>query len=139
MKRLRTCVIGADFMGAAHIEAIRRLGYVEACALCSRTHPEKTAEQLYVPHAYNDYREMLDKERPDAVHICTPNVSHYEMARYALEHGIHVLCEKPLAYTPKEAAELVLLAKKTGLVNAVNLHCRYYPMVREMKEAIGNG
>lgn len=139
MKRLRTCVIGAGFMGAAHIEAIRRLGYVDVTALCSRTHPEQTAERLYVPHAYTDYKEMLDKERPDAVHICTPNSSHYEMARCALEHGIHVLCEKPLAYTPEEANELVRLAEKTGLVNAVNLHCRYYPMVREMKEQISKG
>lgn len=139
MKRLRTCVIGAGFMGAAHIEAVRRLGYVDVAALCSRTHPEQTAERLYVPRAYTDYKEMLDNERPDTVHICTPNSSHYEMARYALEHGIHVLCEKPLAYTPEEANELVLLAQKTGLVNAVNLHCRYYPMVREMKERISQG
>ncbi len=139
MNQIRTCVVGVGFIGAAHIEALRRLGYVEVAALCDSKNSEALAQQLHIPKGYASYEKMLEQERPDAVHICTPNVTHYQIAKYALEHGIHVLCEKPLAYTQEEADELVQLANATGLVHGVNLHCRFYPMVREMKELIRHG
>lgn len=139
MSQIRTCVVGVGFIGAAHIEALRRLGYVDVTALCDSRNSAALAQQLHVPRAYASYEEMLDQERPDAVHICTPNVTHFPIAKYALEHGIHVLCEKPLSYTQEEADELVRLAEASGLVHGVNLHCRFYPMVREMKELIQRG
>lgn len=139
MKQIRACVVGVGFIGAAHIEALRRLGYVDVVALCDSKNSEALAQQLHIPKAYASYEEMLEQERPDTVHICTPNVTHYQIAKFALEHGIHVLCEKPLAYTQQEADELAQLAEKTGLVNGVNLHCRFYPMVREMKELVQRG
>lgn len=136
MKRIKTCVVGVGFIGAVHIETLRRLGYIDVVALSDIKNAKEFAVQLNVPHAYTDYKEMLEKENPDAIHICTPNHTHYAIARYALEHGIHVLCEKPLSYTVEEADELVALAEEKGLINGVNLHCRFYPMVREMKELI---
>lgn len=136
MKRIKTCVIGVGFIGAVHIEALRRLGFVDVVALSKRNNAEESAQSLGVPHAYSDYKEMIDTEKPDVVHICTPNHTHFEMASYALERGIHVLCEKPLTYTVEEAEKLTALAEEKGLINGVNLHCRHYPMVREMKELI---
>lgn len=139
MKKLRAGVAGVGFIGAAHVEAVRRLGFAEVVAICDRPRPEQIAEKLGVEHWYADYREMLDRERLDVVHICTPNVSHFEIARYAMERGVSVLCEKPLAFTLEEAEELVRLAERHGVRHGVNFHCRYYPMVREMRELVRKG
>jgi predicted dehydrogenase len=139
MKQFLTAVVGIGFIGAAHIEALRRLGNVTVTALCSRTGPDKKAEALRVPAFYADYREMLDRETPDCVHICTPNNSHFEIAKYALERGVHVVLEKPMTCSISEAEELLALAKKTGLVHGINFNCRFYPMVREMRELVRAG
>ena len=77
MKKLRAGVVGVGFIGAAHIEAVRRLGYVEVAAICDNIpDPSGIAERLSVERWYTDYREMIEKENLDVVHICTPNVSH---------------------------------------------------------------
>ena len=73
MKRFRACVIGVGFIGAAHIEALRRLGNVDVVAVANTSDAEGKAAANCVPKGYTDYREMLDIEKPDVVHICTPN------------------------------------------------------------------
>ena len=79
------------------------------------------------------FEDMLKDASIKAVHICTPNFLHYAQSKAVLEAGKHVVCEKPLATKIEEAEELVKLAKKSGLVNAVHFNLRYYPMVRQMK------
>lgn len=140
MKKLRAGVVGVGFIGAAHIEAVRRLGYVEVTAICDNIpDPSEIAKKLSVERWYTDYREMIEKEHLDVVHICTPNVSHFEIAKCAIAYGAAVLCEKPLAFTVSEAEELTRLAKEAGICNAVNFHSRYYPMIREMRELVRKG
>lgn len=139
MEKIRTGVVGAGFIGSAHVEALRRLGYVEVAAICDRADPEGNAERLHIPRSYSDHREMLEREKLDAIHICTPNATHFEIAKAALDLGVHVLCEKPMTFTVAEAEELTALAEGKGLVNGVNFHCRYYPMVREMRELVRKG
>lgn len=139
MKRFKACVIGVGFIGAAHIEALRRLGNVDVVAVADFPSGAAKAEAHCVPRGYNDYKEMLDTEKPDVVHICTPNASHYEMAMYAMEHGIAVVCEKPLTTTVEQARELVACAKKYGVVNAVNFNCRWYPQVMQTRSMIERG
>ncbi|MDZ7605876.1 MAG: Gfo/Idh/MocA family oxidoreductase [Cyclobacteriaceae bacterium] len=80
----------------------------------------------------DDFAELI-KGDIDAVHICTPNNLHFSMAKKALEAGKHVVCEKPLATTIAEAEELVSLAEKKKLVNAVHFNIRYYPLIRQMR------
>lgn len=139
MKKMRAGIIGVGFIGAAHIEALRRLGYVEVVALAAAHDAEKKAAALYVPRGYADYREMIDKEELDAVHICTPNSMHYEMAMYAMEKGVNVLCEKPLTVTADEAAKLRDYALKNNLVTCVNFNLRFNPQVVQMKEMVKAG
>lgn len=133
MKHLKAGVIGMGFMGYAHVEALRRLGTVEVAAIVSGSGAQKRAEALNVPQYYEDYREMILHAGIDAVHICTPNGTHYEIAKFALEHGVHVLCEKPFTVTMEEAEALCLLAEKTKLQNAVNFHNRFYPMANTIR------
>ncbi len=136
MKKIRTAVIGIGFIGAAHIEAIRRLGYVEIAAVCDPVDAERKAEMLSVENSYSDYREMLDKERLDFVHVCTPNVSHFPIASYALSKGVNVILEKPMTVTIEEAEKLTEMAEKKNLVAAVNFHNRFYPATHHIKEKI---
>ena len=139
MGKKRVAVIGVGFIGRAHIDALRRIGEVEIVAVCESNRNAAGIEQLCIPERFYDYREMIDKLHPDAVHITTPNIYHYEIAKYALMHGVNVLCEKPFTTTIAEAQELVELKKEKGLNGAVNFHNRFYPMANQMKHMIGDG
>jgi predicted dehydrogenase len=139
MKKLRAGIVGVGFIGAVHIEQLRRLGNVEVAALTEALDAGGKAEALSVPAAYADYREMIDKEGLDSIHICTPNSTHFEIAMYALEKGVSVICEKPMTCTVAEAERLAAKAKEKGLVNAINFNCRFYPLVYQIREMVRAG
>lgn len=139
MKQFKTCIIGVGFIGAAHIEALRRLGNVDVVALSDVVDPEAKAAAHGVPKGYEDYREMIDREKPDVVHICTPNVDHYDMAMYAMERGIAVVCEKPMTKTVDEAKRLADYAKQKGIVTGVNFNYRMYPQIMQAKAMVDSG
>lgn len=140
MNKIKVAVVGTGFIGPAHIEALRRLPNVEVVALCevNQELADAKAAQLGIPKGYT-FDDMLKVQEIQAVHVCTPNFLHYSQSKAALEAGKHVICEKPLAKDLHEAEELVALAKKTGLVNAVHFNLRYYPMVRQMKSLRESG
>jgi predicted dehydrogenase len=141
MKKLKTLVFGAGFVGRVHIEAIRRLGNVELCGIGIGPDDDgkKLAAELNVDWVSADYRELLKDRAADAVHICTPNASHFPIAKAALEAGKHVLCEKPLATSVAEARELVELAQKTGLRNCTLHNLRFYPMIQQARRICESG
>lgn len=139
MKKMRAGIIGIGFIGQAHIEALRRLGNVEVVALADQDGAKEKAERLFVPKGYEDYKEMLHKENLDAVHICTPNFLHYEMAKEAMERGIHVVLEKPFTVSLEEARALAKMAKDKNLVTCVNHTLRMFPQVKEMKALVEKG
>jgi len=138
-RKFKVGVVGVGFIGAVHIEQLNRLGNVEVVALADDVNYREKAEALSVPRSYACYKELIDNEEIDCVHICTPNNSHHEMAKYALQRGIHVVLEKPMTTTVEEAEELLALAKEKGLVHAMNFNCRFYPMAYQMREMIRNG
>ena len=80
MKQLKAGVVGVGFIGAVHIEQLRRLGNVEVVALADEAGAQEKADALYVPHAYTNYKDMIDNEQLECGHICTPNSTHYEIA-----------------------------------------------------------
>jgi predicted dehydrogenase len=141
MRTIKTGIIGTGFIGPAHIEALRRSPNIEVVALADvdADTARTKAEMFGVPQHFGDYRRLLALEDMEAVHICTPNNLHYRMARQALEAGKHVICEKPLATVTSEARELVELAAKKGLVNAIHFNVRYYPLMAHVREMIARG
>lgn len=139
MKEYKAAVIGAGFIGAVHVEMLRRLGNVSVVALCDAIDVEKKAASMHIANAYSDYKKMIDEQKPDAIHICTPNHTHYDIAKYAIEKGINFICEKPFTTTVEQAKELVSLAKEKKVVGAVNFHNRLYPMPNEMHQMIAKG
>ncbi|HPA19088.1 MAG TPA: Gfo/Idh/MocA family oxidoreductase [Verrucomicrobiae bacterium] len=140
MKKTEVAVIGAGFIGPVHVEGLKRAGVGIAGILgVDDAESKRAAESLGLPKAYRDIDEVIADKRVGAVHITTPNRLHYAMAKRALEAGKHVLCEKPLAMNSRESAELVALAKKTGLVVGVNYNIRFYPLCLEAREMIRRG
>ncbi len=91
------------------------------------------ADEFGVDRAEADYKAVLADPSIHAIHVCTPNVFHFEMASAGLKAGKHVLCEKPLATTSSEATELVKLAASTKLRNCTCHNLRFYPMVQQMR------
>ncbi len=135
MKRIKTAIFGTGFMGRVHLEAVRRLEFVDAAAIAGRNveAAHRLGTGFSVPKITTDYREILRDPAIDAVHICTPNAQHFPMAKDALQAGKHVICEKPLATSIEEGKELVALAAERGVRNCVCHNLRFYPMVQQMR------
>ena len=112
---------------------------VEVVALADDVDPRGKADALRIPRAYSCYKELIDKEQLDCVHICTPNSSHFEIAMYAMERGIHVVCEKPMTTTVEDAEKLLAFAQEKKLIHAMNFNCRFYSMAFQMREMIRSG
>ena len=96
-------------------------------------------DNFNVPNLYNDYKEMLASPYIDAVHIATPNDTHYQIAKQALENDKHVLIEKPMTKTSKEAYELLELAARKKKVIQVGHIFRFNNAINELKKLIQNG
>ncbi len=141
MRKIKVGIIGTGFIGPTHIEALRRLGFVEVVALAetSQEAAEKKARELGIPKAYGQYRDMLQDSEIQVVHNCTPNHLHFEINKEIILAGKHVISEKPLAMVSKESAELLALAKKRGVVHGVNFNYRQYASVQNLHAKITNG
>ncbi len=139
MRRYRAGVIGAGFIGCIHVETLRRLGNVDVVALCDANEADTKAKRLGIEKSYSDYKKMIDECKLDAVHICTPNFTHYEIAKYAIGHGTNFICEKPFTTTVEQAEEIIMLANERGVTGAVNFHNRLYPIPNEMHQLVKKG
>jgi predicted dehydrogenase len=133
-------VIGSGFIGTVHIEALRRIGVnVVGLLEASPSLGATRAEQLGIPTSYATLDELLGDDRVRVVHVTSPNNLHYSQAEQILGAGRHVVCEKPLALTSAESADLVRLAEKSGLVNAVNFNIRFYPLNQHVANFVRDG
>jgi len=141
VKKIKVGIIGTGFIGPTHIEAIRRLGFVEVVGLAetSQETAEKKAVELGIPKAYGDYREMLKDSEIQVVHNCTPNHLHFAINKEIILAGKHVVSEKPLAMNSHESAELLELAEKHGVVHAVNFNYRQHASIQNLQTKITNG
>jgi predicted dehydrogenase len=128
-------------MGRVHLEALRRVEFVDVAAIAGRelAPAERLGTGYGVETLVDDYHKLLEDATIDAVHICTPNATHYRMAKDALLAGKHVLCEKPLSVSVEEAQELVTLARERSLRNCVCHNLRYYPMVQQIRRMREDG
>ncbi len=141
MKKIRTGIIGSGMMGPIHTEALRRLGYVEVVALAEANDELAKAKSaaLHIPKGYGDYKALIADPEVDVVHNCTPNAVHFEVSKAIMAAGKHVVSEKPLAKSSAESKELVQLAAKAGVVNAIHFNYRNYPLVQQMRAMVKAG
>ena len=133
-------VIGSGFIGTVHIEALRRLGaQVHGLLGSSADRGAERAADLGVPLAYASLTDLLADDRVEVVHVTSPNHLHTSQVKEILAAGRHVVCEKPLAMTAQESAELVDLAARAGVVNATNFNIRFYPQNQHLAETVRSG
>jgi UDP-N-acetylglucosamine 3-dehydrogenase len=135
-KRLRTAVIGAGNMGRNHVRTYRKLPDVDIVALADINLAAKKIAEEHNVRFYTDYQKMLDTEKPDAVSLVVPTPLHYKIGLDVIKRGIHILIEKPIASSVKEAKELIASAKQHDVVFTVGHIERYNPIIRKLKEMI---
>ncbi len=140
MKTLGVAVVGTGFIGPVHVEAVRRLGHTVVGILGSSADKSAAAaDALDIPNGYTSFDELLGDPAVDVVHIASPNREHFDQCKRAIAAGKHVMCEKPLAMTTAETAELVRLAGASNVVTAVNYNVRFYPLVLDLRERVRRG
>src|SRR6202011_4788136 len=133
-------LIGAGFVGKAHVDALRRLG-VEVRGVLGSS-PERSDEAraaLNLPRAYASIDEAAADNAASVAHVCTPNYLHFQQSSVLMRAGKHVLCEKPLATDTAESEMLVALARGCKRAGAVAYNLRYYPLCQEAKALVANG
>ncbi|WP_201831144.1 Gfo/Idh/MocA family protein [Microvirga zambiensis] len=151
-RRLRLGMVGGGrgaFIGAVHRIAARLDDRWELVAGALSSDPERakaSGEDLLLKpdRVYGDFNEMARRERRlkdgiDAVAIVTPNHAHAAAARAFLKAGIHVICDKPLTTTRREADQLAKLARESGLIFAVTHNYTGYPLVRQARAMVQAG
>lgn len=117
------------------IPGIRVLGVCDPDAKAAR----RVARQFMVLHTYTDVHEMLEKEKPQVVHILTPPQWHAVLTEIAATHGAHILVEKPMAVTAKEARFMAEIAGKCGVRLCVDHNLLYDPPVVQARRLIESG
>lgn len=139
-ERLRVGVIGTGF-GKQHVRAFNAHPRATVTAVCS-TDPSRAAAvagELGVPHAFCDYRALLEHRSVDAVVVTAPPDRHFAIAAAALDAGKHVLCEKPLTTTLADARALVERARAAGVVHGVDQWLRFAPGSLWARELLAEG
>ncbi len=137
---ITAAVIGTGFIGTVHIGALRRLGIAVAGVLgSSAERGAARAGALGVARGYGSLDELLADGAVDVVHVTSPNDLHYPQVKAILAAGKHVICEKPLAMTAVQSAEMVELARASGRVAAVCYNIRFYPLNQHARGMVAAG
>ena len=138
---LKVAIVGCGKIADAHASQIQRIPDCEIVGVCDSE--LLMAEQLYerfpIKRCFTDLPELISEARPDVVHITTPPESHFEIARFCLEHGRHVYVEKPFTLNAEEAGQLVNLAAEKGLKLTVGHNNQFSHVARRMRELVDGG
>ena len=135
---LRGVSVGAGYFGQFHYDAWPRVSGAELVAVCDRdrARAEGVARKFGVPRSYAEVAEMLDVERPDFIDIITPPDTHQSLTGLAARRGVHVLCQKVLAPSVREAALIVEEAGRAGIRFMVHDNFRFQPWHREFRRLL---
>jgi UDP-N-acetylglucosamine 3-dehydrogenase len=140
MKKMNVAVIGCGSWGRNHIRVYNDLGNASIIAIADmNTATAKEFGERYSVDWYTEPEKIFERDDVEAVSICTPTVTHADLAMQAIEAGKHVLVEKPMTNTTDEAKELINAAKKRGVHLAVGFVERFNPAVSEAMNIISKG
>jgi predicted dehydrogenase len=141
-EQLRVGVIGASWYSELrHLPALKSHPRAQTVAICDidRDRAEEMARKYDIPLVSSDYREVIDKGNLDALLVVTPDDTHYTITMDGLDAGLHVLCEKPLAYNAQQAREMYDKAETMGVKHMTCFTFRWLPHYRYLKELIDEG
>jgi predicted dehydrogenase len=134
-------LVGPGFVGGHHIDAVRRLGFVDVVAIAASTEASarRKADAFGIPKAYGSYEALVADADVHVVHNTTPNHLHVPVILAALATRKHVISDKPLAMTSADARRLLDAANDAGVVHAVTFNYRGNPLVQQAREMIAGG
>lgn len=137
---MKGAIIGLGVIAEVHIGVLKNLNIDVSCVCdIDREKAEAFVDQHKIScKIYTDYRQMLDKEEIDVVHICTPHYLHAEMCIYALNRNINVLCEKPLCIKYEEIEDILRAVDSSEAQLGVCLQNRYVNINKYVKDLISN-
>ncbi|MCQ6535980.1 Gfo/Idh/MocA family oxidoreductase (plasmid) [Bacillus mycoides] len=141
MNILKVGVIGCGSIAQyRHLPEYEANPYVQIVAVCdSNKKRAKEVANKYGVNMYTDYNELINCEELDAVSVCTPNDLHASISIVALQSGIHVLCEKPMATSKKDAEMMIEAAEKSGKKLMIGHNQRFVTSHQKAKQLIENG
>jgi predicted dehydrogenase len=140
--KLKVGIIGMGYIGVSHIEALRRIGFVEIAAVADVNYElaRKKAQEYGIAKCCASMEELIADPEIVAVHNCTPNHLHLEINEKIIKAGKHVFSEKPLAKSSEESAYMLeLLRDYPDTVAGVNFCYRLYPLIQDAKARIAAG
>ena len=137
---LRVGIVGCGSIFTMHATSVDHLENATLVGVCDikKDRADKAAAKYNVP-AYYDYKELIDNGNLDVVHVCVPHYMHPVISRYALEHGVNVLCAKPMSIDYARGEANVKLAQEKNLRYGIIFQCRYNNTSRLIKENLDNG
>lgn len=137
MDKLNVAVIGVGAMGRSHARVYSDMDNIELAAVCdANKEAAKKIADKHKTNCYFDYRDMLEKEKIDAVSVCVPTLLHKKVAVDVIKNKISLIVEKPIATTIKEAQEIINEAEKSKVKLMVGHIERFNPVVIELKKRI---
>lgn len=139
-KPIRYGIVGCAGMGQAHADSLEHVEGAElvACADISEDIAQSFGS-TYECEPYTDHAKMFDEASIDAVSICTPNGSHADIVVSAADHGVHVLCEKPLDVTPERVDQLIEACREAGVILGGIFQRRTLPAMRFARDVVRSG
>ncbi len=143
MKKVRIGIIGTGWIASVHLQKYLMMPDVEIVSGADLIDGKAEAffKEAGVENVkcYKNHKELIDAGGVDAVSICTYNQTHAECAIYALNHGVHVLLEKPMSVTLDEAVEIVRAERKSGKVLSIGFQPRFDSNMKKIKEIVESG
>ncbi|NYT16253.1 MAG: Gfo/Idh/MocA family oxidoreductase [Methanomassiliicoccales archaeon] len=142
VEKLRVGVVGASwYSDLRHLPALKSHPKAETVAICDilQDRAEGMAKKFDIPFVSTDYREVIEKGDLDALFVVTPDNTHHAITMAALEAGLHVMCEKPLAHNAGQAREMYEKAEALGIKHMTFFSFRWPPHYRYLKELIDEG
>jgi predicted dehydrogenase len=134
-------LIGAGFISAHHIDAVRRLGDVEVIAIAdwNQETADRRARELKVDRAYGRFEDLIADPEISVIHNTTPNHLHYPVSSMIIAAGKHVISDKPLALNSAEALLLRDAALRSGRAHILNFNYRSNPVVQHARSMVTSG
>lgn len=133
---MRAAVVGIGDVSSVHLDAIAAIEHAELVAVCDR---DASATDGFGVPAFRSVAEMLDRVRPDVVHVCTPHNQHFSVAYEVLQRGIPMLLEKPIASTIADGVTIAEMAELGNGRVGVCFQNRYNPTSIALQQAIADG
>ncbi|MGD9703668.1 MAG: Gfo/Idh/MocA family protein [Acidimicrobiia bacterium] len=137
---IRIGLIGVGKMGISHLAIFRAHPDVEIAGICEpQSFVASSVKSQTGIETFKSFEKLIDHAELDAVVVATPTITHLEAATYAMEHGVNVFVEKPLALNPTDSWGLVQLAERTGVANQVGYHNRFIGTFQETRRLVRAG